>query len=149
MNHLPFHTAHHWITQLTQLDPPLTSNQIATLAAELHWEPAKDLNDYVYHQAHNATLIQVAHEKKANEILSVTFALAKNRPPSLTGSLKLIALYEEYLEKAKNTWGKPTDFATNPTRVIWNIHKRAYIQLRLRPNQIMISLDRSDPNDPE
>lgn len=146
MNHLPFHTAHHWITQLTQLPHPITINHIPPLAAELGWKPSKDLDEYLYEHDSSSTLIQIPYNKKTTEVYWTSFPVALIPNPTLDDSINLADLYFQYLHQARKVWGNPIDNTTNPTGGIWQIHQYAYIQLDLHPEQIIISCNRVDPN---
>ncbi|MDO5084364.1 MAG: hypothetical protein Q4D89_13335 [Arachnia propionica] len=135
MNHLPFHTAHHWITRLAQLPHPITINHIPPLAMDFSWEPANHINGYIYKENSTTTLIQILSSKKTGCVFSITFSLAKSRPPTLSGSLNLVEFYPSCLNEAKNSWGPQrtspqTQQAASGSSTITLIFSSASIQIK-------------------
>ncbi|RRD02611.1 hypothetical protein EII34_15720 [Arachnia propionica] len=146
MNHLPFHTAHHWITQLAQLPHPITINEIARVATELSWTPTDRSAAFTYGKP-ESFLIQVSYNRESEEIFAVTFPLFATKIDNIKERVLAADFYKKYIEQASKAWGAPTDHATSSTATIWRLHDKAYAMIYLRPKKIIASFERHDPND--
>ncbi|MDO5066154.1 MAG: DUF6301 family protein [Propionibacteriaceae bacterium] len=146
MHHLPFHTAHTWLTHLSQLTPPIPLDQIPTIATELGWEPTNLPDEYLYPHGSDAPRILIHDNDGPQTLYAASFSLARNLADDLAGNLTICDLYTTYIAAATTTWGPPTDLSTDHTHTIWKLHEHAYINIHMWARSISCNFDTIDPN---
>lgn len=137
MKHLPFQVAHRWISRLTESPDPITFNKIQELATEFDWKPTKFSTIFTCPSHLEQARIIISFNKKSLKVGTITIPLANAPTPSLESGIRSADLYIEYINKAQISWGIEYNFMTNPTATTWKLHENAYIELRLRPGQII------------
>lgn len=142
MKHIPFDTAHRWISRLAEMSYPIMIEQIPLLAAEFGWESTNRPGAYFYHDGSDAPYIRVSYDRKSNQVMFISFALVSDRTETLDAKVEVADCYQNYLAAASEAWGQASAWSSSPTAFTWQLGPRAYVNMGLRNTQVIMSFER-------